>query len=85
MEMTRDALLAVLDSSKRAEELRKMKEVGEQSGPPGSESDEQGVGGVDTGREEKLDGIRDDLVEEGQEMGLSELLTQESLASPPPS
>lgn len=78
MEMTRDALLAVIDSSKRAEELREEKGV-EQSEPRGPEGGEPGIN-----RQEKPDEMQDDL-EEGQEMGLSELLTQESLASPPPS
>ena len=77
MEMARDALLAVIDSSKRAEELRKEKEeVVEQNGPHGPEGGEPGVGSVDLGRREKIDELQDDLEEEGQEMGLSELLTQ---------
>ena len=77
MEMARDALLAVIDSSKRAEELRKEKEEGaEQNGPQGSESGEPGVGSIESGGQEKLDELQDDPEEEGQEMGLSELLTQ---------
>ena len=77
MEMARDALLAVIDSSKRAEELRKEKvEVADQSGPQGPENGESGVGSVEPSRQEKLDELQDDLEEEGQEMGLSELLTQ---------
>jgi len=77
IEMARDALLAVIDSSKRAEELRKEKEeVAEQNGPQGSESTEPGVGSVEPGGQGKLDEMPDDLEEEGQEMGLSELLTQ---------
>ena len=75
MEMARDALLAVIDSSKRAEELGKEKDEAEQNGPKGPESGEPGVGSTDPGREEKLNEMQDDL-EEGQEMGLSELLTQ---------
>ena len=76
MEMARDALLAVIDSSKRAEELRKEKEEEvEQNGPRGPAGGEPGVGNVDPGRQEKLGELQDDL-EEGQEMGLSELLTQ---------
>ena len=69
MEMARDALLAVIDSSKRVQELRKEKEeqVG-QNGPQGPVGDEPGVGRIDPGRQDDL--------EEGQEMGLSELLTQ---------
>lgn len=76
MEMARDALLAVIDSSKRVEELRKEKdEVIEQNGSQGPESGEPGVGSVEPGRQGKLGELQDDL-EEGQEMGLSELLTQ---------
>jgi len=76
MEMARDALLAVIDSSKRAEELRKEKgEEGEQIEPRGPAGGEPGAGSVDPGRQEKLGELQDDL-EEGQEMGLSELLTQ---------
>lgn len=69
MEMTRDALLAVIDSSKRAEELKEEK-GDEQSEPRGSEGGESGIG-----RQEKPNEMQDDL-EEGQEMGLSEILTQ---------
>ena len=77
IEMARDALLAVIDSSKRAEELRKEKEEeGEKTGPQGPEGGEPRVGSVGTGGKEKLDELQDDLEEEGQEMGLSELLTQ---------
>ena len=76
MEMARDALMAVIDSSKRAEELRKGKEVAEQSGTQASEGGEPGVGSIDPGRQEKLNEMQDNLEEEGQEMGLSELLTQ---------
>ena len=77
MEMARDALLAVIDSSKRAEELRQEKEeVIEQNGSQGAGSSEPGVGTVEPGGQEKLDELQDDLEEEGQEMGLSELLTQ---------
>ena len=76
IEMARDALMAVIDSSKRAEELRKETEVAKQSGPQVSEGAEPGVGSIDPGRQEKLDEIQDNLEEEGQEMGLSELLTQ---------
>ena len=77
MEMARDALLAVIDSSKRAEELRQEKEeVAEQNGPQRPESGEPGVGNVEPGGQGKLDELQDDLEEEGQEMGLSELLTQ---------
>ena len=77
MEMARDALLAVIDSSKRAGELRKEKEeVAEQNGPRGPDSGESGVGSVEPGGQGKLDELQDDLEEEGQEMGLSELLTQ---------
>jgi len=76
MEMARDALLAVIDSSKRAEELRKENGEGaEQNGPQGPEGSEPGVRSVDPSGQEKLDELQDDL-EEGQEMGLSELLTQ---------
>jgi len=76
MEMARDALLAVIDSSKRAEELRKgEEEVVEQIGPRGPAGGEPGAGSVDHGRQEKVGEPQDDL-EEGQEMGLSELLTQ---------
>ena len=76
MEMARDALLAVIDSSKRAEELRKEKKV--ESGhnePQGPEGGESGIREVNPGSQEKLGELQDDL-EEGQEMGLSELLTQ---------
>lgn len=77
MEMARDALLAVIDSSKRAEELRKEKgDAADRNGPQGSESGEPGVRSAEPGRQENLDELRDDLEEEGQEMGLSELLTQ---------
>ena len=76
MEMARDALMAVIDSSKRAEELRKETEVAEQSGPQASNGDEPGVGSLDPDRQEDLNEIQDNLEEEGQEMGLSELLTQ---------
>ncbi|KAF9787322.1 hypothetical protein BJ322DRAFT_715989 [Thelephora terrestris] len=75
MEMARDALLAVIDSSKRAEKLGKEKGEAEQNGPEGPESNERGVGTVDPGRQDKPEDMEDDL-EEGQEMGLSELLTQ---------
>lgn len=75
MEMTRDALLAVIVSSKQTEEPRKEKEVDEKNGRPGSEGGEPGAGSVGPGRREKLDETRDDP-EEGQEMGLSEILTQ---------
>lgn len=68
--------MAVIDSSKRAEELRKGTEVAEQSGTQASEGGEPGVGSIDPGRQEKLNEIQDNLEEEGQEMGLSELLTQ---------
>jgi hypothetical protein len=76
MEMARDALMAVIDSSQRAEELRKETEVAERSGPQASEGGEPGVGSIDPDRQEKLNEIQDSLEEEGQEMGLSELLTQ---------
>jgi len=86
IEMARDALLAVIDSSKRAEEFRKEKEEEvEKTGPQGPEGGGPRVGSTETGGKEELDELQDDLEEEGQEMGLSELLTQESLASPPPS
>ena len=76
MEMARDALLAVIDSSKRAEELRKeKKEEAEQNVSQGSVGGEPGDGSVDPGGQDKLGELQDDL-EEGQEMGLSELLTQ---------
>lgn len=68
--------MAVIDSSKRAEELRKEAEVTGQSEPHASEDGEPGVGSVDSSSQEKLNGIQDNLEEEGQEMGLSELLTQ---------
>lgn len=75
--MARDALLAVIDSSKRAEELRKEKEEeAEKTGPQGPGGGESRVGSVETGGKENLDELQDDLEEEGQEMGLSELLTQ---------
>ena len=76
MEMARDALMAVIDSSKRAEELLKETEVAEQGGPQASEGGGPGVGAIDSSRQEKLNEIQDNLEEEGQEMGLSELLTQ---------
>jgi len=76
MEMARDALLAVIDSSKRAEELMEKEEVVEQKVPQGTDSSEPGVGTVEPGRQEKLNELQDDLEEEGQELGLSELLTQ---------
>ena len=82
MEMARDALLAVIDSSKRAEELRKEKGGVKQNGSREPEDGKPGIGSVDPGRQEKLDEIQDDLEEEGQEMGLSELLTQVPFFSP---
>lgn len=68
--------MAVIDSSKRAEELLKETEVAEQGGPQASEGGGPGVGAIDSSRQEKLNEIQDNLEEEGQEMGLSELLTQ---------
>ena len=76
MEMARDALLAVIDSSKRAEELREKEVEVEQNVPQGPKDGEPGVGNVGPSRQEKLDELQDDMEEEGQEMGLSELLTQ---------
>lgn len=76
MEMARDALMAVIDSSKRAGELRKETEVAEQNGPQGSEGGEPEAGSIDPNGQEKLNEVQDNLEEEGEEMGLSELLTQ---------
>ena len=74
--------MAVIDSSKRAEELRKEAEVAEHSGPQASEGDKPGVGSVDPDGREKLNEIQDGLEDEGQEMGLSELLTQVPILCP---
>ena len=68
--------MAVIDSSKRAGELRKETEVAEQNGPQGSEGGEPEAGSIDPNGQEKLNEVQDNLEEEGEEMGLSELLTQ---------